>query len=184
MTPTRAFLLFLLLSPLPGSAQTDLQRTATTAPQLSELSQQWMNALAAKDRTALENYLAPDFHLGSPGGTHTTARDGFLTKSIEENWRDVHYQNVRVDILGDTAVINSKLDYTINSRLKFPIHSSSPMTEVWSRHNGFWQIDMREVGEYALQTQVHMFCCFLLGAFIVAILWFLFGRRRRVQAVT
>ncbi len=101
----------------------------------------WMEAVQRKDRTALEDILAPDY-------TYTASGQGRWSR---QRWLDTlsiydihHFEFVAVDVrpYGNVAVVLSQ--YRQDGAVGGVVRSGEFLfTDVWVRRDGVWQVVAR-----------------------------------------
>jgi ketosteroid isomerase-like protein len=111
--------------------------------ELISLQHEWMDAWRRRDREALERILAPEFILTSARSDRLMPRDLWLetamTRASAESFR---YDDFRVDVFGDAAVVRSRLSQvaTVDGE---PWNDTFMLTDVWIRRDGRWQVVAR-----------------------------------------
>src|SRR5688572_32608822 len=83
-----------------------------SAADFPELEQRWMDALAGKNVTVLEQLLASDFTIVGAGSTAddlATDRAAWLSNAVKFPWPRHEVRNVRARNLGDSAVVHAVL---------------------------------------------------------------------------
>ena len=109
------------------------------------LEQSWMKALSARDMSALEALLAPDFTiigLGSIAVAPVVGRTEWLINAARFPWPDHEVRLVKVHEKGDLAVVHCVL------RATYPPKSITPkggaleflVTDVWVKRGAAWHV--------------------------------------------
>lgn len=135
---------------------------------LRHASAAWMAAVAAKDTAALDAIVAAEFALKVPGDAPTdyVPRATWMANAIQLDWRDVHSENVVVEVRGDHAVVSSRLSFRVGL---MPFALDSGVVDTWTKRDGRWQVTGRFLGESVLQGRM-MFAfgaLLMLGVFAV-----------------
>jgi hypothetical protein len=148
---------------------------------LRDLSVQWMQAIAAKDRPTLERLMAPEYVLRGAGDPPADGvpRAEWIGNAIGKDWSDFHYDNMVVQLDGDRATVASKLRFRI---APIPFELDAGVVDTWARRDGRWQVTGRYLGESRFSARVEFVKGFLaalalLGAFALVRRW----RRRRAR---
>lgn len=123
------------------------QNGADDRETLKRLSVEWMEAVARKDRPALERLLAPDFQLLSIGDLQGVNRSEWLANALRMDWENRGYSNVQVDINDDIGIVTSNYAFEVDpGEWKPSIAAASPVVDVWVRRGGRWQVQRRHLG--------------------------------------
>jgi len=156
-----------------------LQQPITPEQELISLSEQWMAALERKDRATLERLMADGFYISPPGELEKVERGEWLKNAHEMDWDSLKYHNFKVDIYGDTAAVTSRLDFAVTTRWGIPISTSSPVTDIWVRRNGQWQVAARHFGMSSLETKLRVAAGLIAGLALCSLIWLFMRFRRR-----
>ena len=137
MALIRAVLAALTLA-LSGSAQ-------ATETELHALTRQWVQAVYAHDKAAIDRFLAPDFFVVSPGTSVAYAN--------RQQWLDglakVHGGSCEIDQFsqrpfGEVTLVSAHLNCLVNMK-GVGIKTDSVVVDVWGRKDGQWQVKARYV---------------------------------------
>ena len=174
----RAVTCVILLAALLGPA-TGLAARASDDAELRALSVDWMQAIADKDRPALERMLAPEFKLRGAGDPPADAvsRAEWIDNAIGKDWSAFEYENVDIHVDGDRATMSSLLRFRIKP---IPFELDSGVVDTWVRRNGQWQVSGRYLGESQFRGRVEFVKGVLATLALVAA--FVFVRRWRRRA--
>ena len=145
-------ILILLVSAALVAATTAAQTTSpaavpTPAPgspeaELVSLTNQWIAAIIAKDRSKLEALMAPDYKLQGWDGTWQVERPQWLDNLKIYEIAEYHHSDIVPHVYGDVAAITSKW-YWRGKREKKPYEEHGYVLDVWRRANGRWQVVSR-----------------------------------------
>jgi hypothetical protein len=104
-----------------------------------------MQAWIERDAATLEEILAPEFRLRSMTTDSPVSRDDWLEEALSGRVAasDVRYDEMAVDVIGDTAVVDSLLTFT-GSIEGDDWSRSTYCTDVWVRRDGLWQVVRRD----------------------------------------
>ena len=133
---------------------------------LQRLSMEWMDAVAHKDRAALERLLAPDFQLVSVGDVRGgVGRAQWLENALRMDWQNRGYSGVRIEINGDVGIVTSNYTFRVDpGKWKPAITATSPVVDVWVRRGGRWQIQRRHLACSTLTRWVDRVLGFAIAA--------------------
>lgn len=168
---------------LPLAAQT----AAEDRTRLRARSVEWMDAVARKDRAALEKLLAPEFKLvsvGDPGDG--VPRSEWVANALRMDWQNRGYNGMRVDLYGDVAVVASDYSFRVDPGEWRPaISAAAPVVDVWVRRNGLWQVQRRHLAGSSVVRWFDRAIGFI-GALVLSGVLMLIGRRvaRRRRSMT
>jgi ketosteroid isomerase-like protein len=109
--------------------------------ELVELAHTWARAVQSHDRAGLDSIVAREFTL--VGRSDGRSREDWLDEwsgSYEiDDWR---YEEIEVELYGNTAVLSSR--YSQTARHDGDDRSGSYLvTDVWVRRDGRWQVVRR-----------------------------------------
>jgi hypothetical protein len=158
-------------TPIPAEADAEALRAA---------SQAWMQAIEAKDRAALEAFLAPEFQLVAPGEAATTPREEWLRNAVGRDWSGFRYESLVPRVDGDHATVHSRLYFHV---APIPVELDAGIVDTWVRRDGRWQVSGRYLGESRAAHRMG----FAAGAATALAAWGLWSllrrlRRRRTRA--
>src|SRR5919205_246429 len=112
--------------------------------EIADLQRRWMDAWVARDEAVLESALAPEFTLRSVATDALVDRAEWLEQALSGRVAGTafRYADMRVQVLGDTAIVDSllEMDATIAGR---PWAQRVFCTDVWLRREGRWQVVRR-----------------------------------------
>lgn len=138
-------LVVLLMTSSPGEAPTaEADREA-----LTKLSQEWMDAVARRDRPALEQLLAPDYELRPVSGEQPSVpRAQWLENAVTMQWENRGYSNLHVKVDGDVGIVTSRYAFRVDpGEWKPAVSATADVVDVWKRRDGRWQVQGRLLGE-------------------------------------
>jgi hypothetical protein len=124
-------------------------RTAPPAvADFEALEQRWMDALAERQMSDLEQLLASDFTIIGVGSTPddlVSDRAGWLANATRFPWPRHTVRHVRTKLLRDTAVVHGVLaaDYPPQSITPEGGRMTFLITDVWVWRDGRWQVTTR-----------------------------------------
>jgi hypothetical protein len=114
---------------------------AAVARELIELSHEWMRAVQAHDRDRLETILGREFSV--VGAVGELGREQWLENaSGPYTIEDFAYEQMEVEVYGDTAVLTSRYRQTAELDGR-DLSGSFLVTDVWVRRDGRWQVVRR-----------------------------------------
>lgn len=116
------------------------QQSSVAEQELIALSTQWMEALERKDQATLERFLADEYYISEPGDLTKVERSEWLKNALEMDWSNLRFENFKVDLYGDTAVVTALLDFKVTTKSGIPIRTNSQATDIWVKRNGQWQV--------------------------------------------
>lgn len=124
----------------------DQQSPPTT--DFAALEQRWMDALAEKRATELEQLLASDFTIvgaGSTPGDFVGDREAWLANAKRFPWPRHEVRNVTSRVLGSVAVVHAILqaEYPPQSITREGGKVAFLVTDVWVWRDGRWQVTNR-----------------------------------------
>lgn len=140
-----------------------------------------MQALARKDRAALDRIIAADFALQTPGGdaSDRVPRQAWIDNAIEMDWSDLDYENLSVRVRGDQALVTSRLHFRV---APMPIRLDSGIIDTWEKRDGRWQVTGRYLGESTVQQRLAftggLFVALIAGVILYVVTRVLRRRRR------
>ena len=111
---------------------------------IAELQHDWMAGVQERDMDRLEELVADGFrftaiHLNPEPMTREqwmgAAREGYTITSFA-------YEHMDIDVFGDTGVIHSRYSQ-VASWDQNNLSNVFRLTDVWSRHDGTWQVVAR-----------------------------------------
>ena len=109
-------------------------------PQLVALTDEWTNAINAKDRSKLEVLMAPNFTLHAWDNSWSVDRSSWMKNLMERYHLDeYHHSAIVARIYGDTADVTSKWYWRgIRDNKSFEEHGY--VLDVWRQNSGTWQV--------------------------------------------
>ena len=110
--------------------------------ELIDLQVAWMDAWRREDREALEAILAPEFTLTSARTDQIADRAAWLGMLDRVKNESFEYNDFRIDVFGDAAVVKSRLRQVARVDDK-PWNATFMLTDVWIRRGGRWQVVAR-----------------------------------------
>lgn len=166
-------LLAAALAPVAGWAATP--SATDDERELRALSAQWMQAIASKDRPALERLMAPEYMLRGAGDPPADGvpRAEWIGNAVGKDWSDFAYDNMVVRVDGDHATVASKLRFRI---APIPFELDSGVVDTWARRDGRWRVTGRYLGESRFGARVEfvkgaLAALLLVGAFALVRRW-------------
>jgi len=111
--------------------------------QFLTLEEDWMKAVARKDKDALNRFMADEFTLTSAYSTgDIITRDEFLKNIQAVKQNELSFYNATVGIYGDVAILKARIkdSYTMNGEDR---SGDYLITDVWVKREGRWQIVTR-----------------------------------------
>lgn len=164
------------------------QDVAATRQTLERLSVEWMDAVARKDRAALERILAPEYELVAVGDSAPgVKRSQWLENALRMKWENRGYIDMRIDVLGDVAVVTSNYAFRVDpGEWKPSISATSGCIDVWARRDGRWQITRRHLASSSLDrwiSRVQGGAASLAVVGVIALLRRITRRRRAAEAI-
>jgi ketosteroid isomerase-like protein len=103
---------------------------------LRQLNDAYIRSVQTSDVGWFEELLAPDFLNSNPDGS-LVDRAGFLGQIARPaTVSDIQAEDVRIRILGDTAIIHARTTYTTADGRK----GGGRYTDIWVRQNGRWLV--------------------------------------------
>lgn len=147
---------------------------------LKQLSREWMTAIERKDKETLESILADDYVLQMPGDSEHqyVRRATWLENAINMDWSNFRYENMRVNVDGDRAVLSARLFFKISPN---PLTFDSGVVDTWERRAGKWQVTNRYLGESALKERISFVLGALAAALAIAAVHLWMRMRRKVR---
>ncbi|HYX86938.1 MAG TPA: nuclear transport factor 2 family protein [Gaiellales bacterium] len=124
-----------------------MSQVESAQSELIELQNEWMDAVARRDRDRLESLLAEEYTLtagaapGRPARVFTRAEwleaalGGYTISAFE-------YEELRVDVYGEAAVVRSRYRQTAEHD-GVDLSLGFLLTDVWARMDGRWQVVAR-----------------------------------------
>jgi ketosteroid isomerase-like protein len=114
--------------------------------ELVSLTNQWTDAILAKDRSKLDTLMAPDFALHGWDGSWHVERALWLENLFQSiDIAEYRHSEIVPHVYGDVAAITSKY-YWRGARgrdEKKPYEEHGYVVDVWRRANGRWQVVSR-----------------------------------------
>ena len=150
--------------------------------ELISLSTQWNEAVERKDEAALEQLLADEFYVSSPGDPKLVNRSEWIKNAVELDWHNMRYNNLKVDFYGDTAVVTGLLDFRVTTKLGIPIITNSQVTDVWIKRNSRWQVASRHLGSTSIGSYIRVGAGFAAGLGLSFLLWLFLRLKKRFLA--
>ena len=149
--------------------------------ELRRLSVEWMQALEAKDAKTLEAILASDYVLQMPGDPASRAvlRAEWLRNALGMDWSRAHYENLRVRVNGDHALVTARLYFHVSP---MPIELDSTVMDTWERRDGRWQVTDRYLGDSAAEGRLRLIAGFLAALLLAATGFVVVKLSRRIRA--
>lgn len=117
---------------------------------LIKLANDWMNAMKARDAKTLNRLMGPEYKLGGTDFDNlalpeTVSRETWLMNAMQNLKVDsVRYLKMKVDIIENTAIIQSKFYWKAAFHDK-PFEDSSYLVDVWLKRKEGWQVVNRLV---------------------------------------
>ena len=149
--------------------------------ELIDVSTSLMNAVERKDQPTIERLVGEHFVLNSPGDPgYAITRNGWIENSVKMNWTNMKFNNFKVRVYGDTAVVSSLFDFKVSGgKIPIPLSSNTELVDVWTKRNGQWQIDTRNLGAYSIAAKLRLAAGFIAGVGICALIWLFLRIRKR-----
>jgi hypothetical protein len=158
-------------------------QNAIGAPEqeLIDLSVSLMDAVERKDRPTIERLVGENFVLNSPGDAgYAIARNGWIDNSINMDWTNMKFNNFKVRIYGDTATVSSLFDFKVSGgKIPIPISSNTELIDVWTKRDGQWRLDSRNLGAYSIAAKFRIAAGFIGGIVFCGLIWLILRLRRR-----
>ena len=146
MKNTILIAVLLLVVPVLLNAQEVAHSSAISSAaeaELVSLTGAWIEAVNAKDRTKLEELMAPDFALqGWDGSWRVERAKWFAHIDIAE----YHHSAIVAHVYGDVAAITSRWYWRGNrgtASEKKPFEEHGYVVDMWRRNSGRWQVVSR-----------------------------------------
>lgn len=141
----RFLLITALLSSLFSFSQTSNQQQ-NAEKQIKKLMNDWMIALVKRDKNTLNKIMAPEFKLDGiyPFNNPPVKRAMWLKNAMNSLKVDsVHYADMKVDVIDNIAIVQSKF-YWAGSFFDKPfVDSSSILIDTWMKRKRGWQVVSR-----------------------------------------
>jgi ketosteroid isomerase-like protein len=111
---------------------------------LAQLQHDWMQAVEERDMDRLEEIVGQGFrftavHLNPEPMSREqwmgAAREGYTIVSFA-------FEHMEIDVFGDTGVIHARYSQ-VASFEHTPLSNAFRLTDVWSRIDGKWRVDVR-----------------------------------------
>ena len=133
-----------LLTMLAGYAQTD---KAATEQELKKLSQDWMTATMKRDKATLDKIVAPEYKLAGTNLDGTViSRETWMLNTMENLVIDsVKYIRMKVDVIGETAIVQSEFYWSVSFRGSLPKNDTVTLVDTWIKRGKGWQVVSRLV---------------------------------------
>jgi ketosteroid isomerase-like protein len=145
-----SLLVLLLIAPVSVNAhQTVSSNTAPSADEtgLVSLTNAWTEAINAKNRSKLEELMAPEFALQAWDGSWRVERAQWLENLFTRlNIAEYHHSAISAHVYGDVAVITSRWYWrgeNTNATEKKPFEEHGYVLDVWRRSSGRWKVVSR-----------------------------------------
>lgn len=140
-----------------------------------------MDAVERKDRPTIERLVGENFVLNSPGDPgYAIGRTGWIDNSIKMNWTNMKFSNFKVRTYGDTATVSSLFDFKVSGgKIPIPISSNTELIDVWTKRDGQWRLDSRNLGTYSIASKFRIAGGFMGGMALCGLIWLILRLRRR-----
>ena len=155
------------------------QQTTASEQELVSLSTEWMVALERKDQAALERFLTEEFFISAPGDLNEVGRGEWLKNALEMDWQNLRFNNIKVGVYGETAVVTALLDFKVTTKSGIPISTNAQTTDIWVKRNGQWQVAARHLGKYSIEGYFKLAAGFIAGLVLCLMVWLLLKIKRR-----
>jgi ketosteroid isomerase-like protein len=141
-------LVVLLMTSTPG----DVPAPEADREALTRLSQEWMDAVARRDRPALEQLLASDYELRPVSGEQPSVpRAEWLENAVNMQWENRGYSNLHVEVDGDVGIVTARYAFRVDpGDWKPTVSATADVVDVWKRRDGRWQVQGRLLGESSI----------------------------------
>lgn len=117
---------------------------STDEAELVRLQEDWMRAVQERDEATLERLVGERFRFTAVHlDPDPMSREAWMGAAMS-GYRIVSfaYENVEVDISGDTAVVHSRYSQIASFRT-VDLSNVFRLTDVWSRQDGTWKVVAR-----------------------------------------
>jgi len=140
--------ILLLISILLFSISSSSAQSATDEEQvLTKLSKEWMTAAMNRDEATLNKIVAPEFKLGGTDFDNPSIpREMWMKYTMESLTIDsVNYLKMKVDIIGDVAVVQSVFFWSVAFEGAPPKVDTVNLIDTWIKRKKGWQVVSRLV---------------------------------------
>ena len=106
----------------------------------------WMVAMKKRDKNTLNQIVAPEFKLDGvyPFNGIVVPRELWMNNGLNNLKVDsVHYYNMKVDVIDNVAIVQSKFYWSGSFRDKPFIDSTSILVDTWMKRKQNWQVVSR-----------------------------------------
>jgi ketosteroid isomerase-like protein len=158
------------------------QQPGASEQELITLSTQWNEAVERKDEAALEQLLADEFYVSSPGDLKPVNRSEWIKNAVELDWHNMRFNNLKVDFYGDTAIVTGLLEFRVTTKSGIPVVTNSQVTDVWIKRNGRWQVASRHLGSTSIGSYIRLGAGFAAGLGLSFLLWLFLRLKKRLLA--
>jgi hypothetical protein len=134
-----------LFSSLVCFAQPAYQKS-NTEQEIRKLMQDWMIAMMKRDEKTLNEIVAPEFKLDGtyPFDKPPLSREVWMTNTIRNLKVDsIHYYDMKVDVVENTAIVQSKFYWSGAFGDRKFTDSSSILIDTWIKRGQRWQVVSR-----------------------------------------
>jgi ketosteroid isomerase-like protein len=107
--------------------------------ELKQAEDAWIKAITASDQGALEKVLHPRLVYTHSTGVVESKGEYIKAVSTFQKYTNVDYENFRVNVFGDTAVVNAKARMRGSTR-GTPFDNQLLLIHVWVKEAGRWQL--------------------------------------------
>lgn len=138
-------LVIAVITSLYGSAQQTITKN-NAEHEIRTLMNNWMVAVKNRDEKTLNRIMAPEYVLDDPYSYDRPAlgRDIWLTNAMKNLVVDsVHYYNMKVNVIDNVAVVQSKFYWSGTMFGKPFIDSNSVLVDTWIKRKEGWQVISR-----------------------------------------
>lgn len=143
-------LLALFAATVALAASTPAYTRAAPEQALLKAEDAWMAAMQRRDRSALEQFLAPEFTLGGLGDPERDPlpRKVWLDNAVAHLKVDaVHFDQSRATVWGDTAQVHAVFSWS-GAYDGEAFTDKVTLIDTWVRREGRWQVVSRLVEAY------------------------------------
>jgi len=119
----------------------------TPEQELTKLSKDWMIAAMNRDESTLNKIVAPEFKLGGTDFENPPLpREMWMKYTMESLTIDsVNYLKMKVDIIGDVAVVQSVFYWSVSFAGAPPKVDTVDLVDTWIKRKKGWQVVSRLV---------------------------------------
>jgi ketosteroid isomerase-like protein len=136
----RKHLLAVLVSVLAfAHASASGQNAGNSESEVKQAEDAWVKAVTAKDQKALEGLLAPRLVYTHSTGLIENKQEYMKAVGSFQNYKAITFENMRVNVYGTTAVVNTKARM-IGSTRGTPFDNQLLLIHVWVKQGGKWQL--------------------------------------------